>query len=311
MDTRHPNTRHWRERECLCLPSMYVSGETVFALVGSSLGLIAAATMLFVMASDVKLRSEVRPRMLIQLAFLDTIFSIAAVAYHVNAAVRTSSFKALGRLGLETPVDLQLFFFLWYVTAMASWIWTVFIADLLMFVTIQNKGGTRKKEEAIRWQWYNIAWSVLMAIFCIAFACVDWAPDMLYTANSKTGQTFVLGVYTFGCWVWIIFCGVGTLLHHAQKPSETSQFLRQMLWFLIAFISLNFAHWFLVFQKKKLSPTLGYAVYLGNYLPLANALIWGFNRTCAMRCVDIVTQRSDAEKVGGASKSIAKHSHIS
>jgi hypothetical protein len=279
---------------------------------------LAAGTMFVVLIMDRKARAAPRSRMLITLAFTDFLFAVSDTGYFANMLAHSQI--QLADIGYEGPLSQQVLLFWWFLTTCASWLWTAFIAEHIVFVSI-NEGHVSMETEHEREGMYYKLWIGIMILGGVpALAFFSWGPGQFYERTVAPDGQFRNGdtigywaiPFVFLCasmfWVGICLCRLvvaSARRNRLQTSSRSGRYARQMIWFLAAFMALTISQliqYRVLLQRQTPSDTLAYAAYTASFLPVANAFIWGFSPSCAIRCILIscygVQSKGDYQRRG-------------
>jgi hypothetical protein len=147
-------------------------GQESLGLVGGLLSMLSSGTMLYVLVTDARARASPRTRMLITLAAIDFAFSITEICHFSNMIGNPTI--DLGNIGYRWPLSQQVLLFWWFLTTCASWLWTAFIAEHIVFVATSG-AKANLEDELKREKMYYIIWSGMMLCFGVpAFGYFSW-----------------------------------------------------------------------------------------------------------------------------------------
>jgi hypothetical protein len=190
---------------------MAFPGPFVFAFVGSLLSFVGAGAVFTVLVHDRDARRQVRPRLLLSLAGMDTVAALVSIIFNVLYFVDPNTLANR----LSWPTSSHVFGFIVVTFQVASWIWTAMIAEHVAMVVMIPSTIDNTVAEANREKIYWSVWCLAMVIFAPAFGYEFL--HLLFVEKDAVGESMTIIVYQVICTIWIVICLLRVVLF--AKPS--------------------------------------------------------------------------------------------
>lgn len=294
-----------------CVSELFHGGNAIFQATGASLSFIAAGIMLIIIGRNKAVKTQVRPRMLLVLAALDTI---AGLLVGINTLLTDNDL-----LGIVRYLDLIGIFFQW-----SSFTWTCCIARHVYFVIrmvpCPLDAQVEKRQERLYWA---IMFVCMVLVFLPLAVYFMWFEEVDLDHGIRH---YLLLQATFLCLQWLCvgsFCIRMYCDMMLVESPEARVYRRQVTGFLLIFLCLtaqtafNQAYFAVLDEFPPSEYLRMYGQSFWYYMGLFNAVVWGVNRRkdCAVACVNTCCDifccetATNGNGVGNNNNNDDKHHH--
>lgn len=186
----------------------------------------------------------------------------------------------------------------------------------IVFV-VKTNASPNTDEEIIREKIYRAIWATFFVVAVPVISYALWGPGQFFDevgGDLMAGVIFVVCLSLFTLWSILCFVRIFCSYLRNEGAENAKAYAKQMMWYNVVFILLVFPEVVYASVAYLQSPnheasrngtgtgadnsngstdtihihmSLQLTLFLQQYVPLANAIIWGLSKTCAVKCLGL------------------------